>query len=399
MKIGWIDFSDSDRKKALDVIRLLDEPGAVDEIGIGIVRDAFANKFFPGTSTIQTRAKYFYIVPYAIKKALSNKSLINCKRIISEIEDKIEYQCGKALNNGSDKDGVIGKRNLPKKWVSRKPSSIYWNGLKTFGIFRGLNLSLEEYIRLALQQRDKSVNSNSKSANKNTNDVDDFDDDDAGNNRKKVFWNLPDYDEKDWMKNLVMALEPQEAQHLRKQISENLNGTLFKFLLDNNIKFDDVNSFETLTNKVFDQLSDINKELVTLANLFNIVVYLCRIRYNIILLGENFDNLKNLWDNELLRVEELRNLDIDYLFSVLKLTDQKTKFFLKSAQECLLARDFEKLDEVIIRREKSLKGNRAKLAQKNEFDSYVGLSILDYRLGTTIKIINDIYKTEEQQNA
>ena len=50
MQLGWIDFSKEDRQRALDVINLLSEQGAVDELGIGIVRDAFANCFFPGTS-------------------------------------------------------------------------------------------------------------------------------------------------------------------------------------------------------------------------------------------------------------------------------------------------------------------------------------------------------------
>ena len=58
MQLGWIDFSKEDRQKAFDVINLLSEQGAVDELGIGVIRDAFANYFFPGTSTIQTRAKY-----------------------------------------------------------------------------------------------------------------------------------------------------------------------------------------------------------------------------------------------------------------------------------------------------------------------------------------------------
>ncbi len=42
MQLGWIDFSKEDRQKALDVINLLSEQGAVDELGIGIIRDAFA---------------------------------------------------------------------------------------------------------------------------------------------------------------------------------------------------------------------------------------------------------------------------------------------------------------------------------------------------------------------
>ena len=63
MNLGWIDFSDNDRKKTMDVLRLFQEQGAVDELGIGVIRDGFANSFFPGTSTIQTRAKYFFIIP------------------------------------------------------------------------------------------------------------------------------------------------------------------------------------------------------------------------------------------------------------------------------------------------------------------------------------------------
>ncbi len=59
MKIGWIDFSREDRAKAMEALHRLQDPMAVDELGIGIIRDAFADAFFPGASTIQTRAKYF----------------------------------------------------------------------------------------------------------------------------------------------------------------------------------------------------------------------------------------------------------------------------------------------------------------------------------------------------
>lgn len=75
MQLGWIDFSKEDRQKAFDVINLLSEQGAVDELGIGVIRDAFANYFFPGTSTIQTRAKYFLIVPYMLNLVFREKTL------------------------------------------------------------------------------------------------------------------------------------------------------------------------------------------------------------------------------------------------------------------------------------------------------------------------------------
>ena len=63
MQLGWVDFSKEDRQKALDVINLLSEHGAVDELGIGIVRDAFANCFFPGTCTDKSKI-FFYSFIY-----------------------------------------------------------------------------------------------------------------------------------------------------------------------------------------------------------------------------------------------------------------------------------------------------------------------------------------------
>ena len=59
MQLGWIDFSKSERNKVLNVLDMLSEAGTLDELGIAPIRDGFANRFFPGTSTIQTRAKYF----------------------------------------------------------------------------------------------------------------------------------------------------------------------------------------------------------------------------------------------------------------------------------------------------------------------------------------------------
>lgn len=62
--LSWIDFSEQERIQALEIIDQLNEPEARDELGIGSVRDAIANLLFPGTSTIQTRAKYFLFVPW-----------------------------------------------------------------------------------------------------------------------------------------------------------------------------------------------------------------------------------------------------------------------------------------------------------------------------------------------
>ena len=66
--IGWVDFLSEHREKVRSVIDLLSTPGVIDELGIGVIRDSFSDSLFPGISTIQTRAKYFLIVPRIFKE-------------------------------------------------------------------------------------------------------------------------------------------------------------------------------------------------------------------------------------------------------------------------------------------------------------------------------------------
>ena len=64
----WLDYSERERRKMLDVVDLFREHDTRDELGVGSVRDAFADMLFPGTSTIMTRARYFLLVPWAYLK-------------------------------------------------------------------------------------------------------------------------------------------------------------------------------------------------------------------------------------------------------------------------------------------------------------------------------------------
>lgn len=184
MQLGWIDFSKEDRQKAFDVINLLSEQGAVDELGIGVIRDAFANYFFPGTSTIQTRANYFLIVPYMLREVVDGRYGKDANRVLRAI-DSAEKDCGIRLLEADPKaEGVIGSRVLPKGWVARKPSDIYWNGIRTFGIFCDYGLSIPEYVSLAVKLKEqKSV---SRLGNRNDDaEENDKDDSDAGDIRKR----------------------------------------------------------------------------------------------------------------------------------------------------------------------------------------------------------------------
>lgn len=65
---GWVDFAEDDQRRMLDVVKLFQEQETLDELGVGTIRDAFSEYFFPGTSTIQTRARYMLFIPWIYLK-------------------------------------------------------------------------------------------------------------------------------------------------------------------------------------------------------------------------------------------------------------------------------------------------------------------------------------------
>lgn len=230
MELGWIDFSKTERNKILSVLDLLSEKGTLDELGIAPVRDGFANLFFPGTSTIQTRAKYFLIVPYALKE-LEHSTETNPNLIVKKF-DKIERDCAeKFLLQNKSEPGVIGKNSLLEgKWVKRTPADIYWSGLRQYGIFKGGNLSLSEYIRAscALKKQKSSLQS---LGNRNDNEEDaDSDDKNAGDLFKMQFWTCHTYTQK-WQDTLDIKLTSAEAEFLKEQIMLNCKDSMLAYVL------------------------------------------------------------------------------------------------------------------------------------------------------------------------
>lgn len=65
--IGWVDFSQAEKGRANSVLRLVREQGSIDELGIGVIRDGFANLLFPGTSTLHTFPRYLFLISYDLK--------------------------------------------------------------------------------------------------------------------------------------------------------------------------------------------------------------------------------------------------------------------------------------------------------------------------------------------
>ena len=111
MQIGWIDFSKEERNKVVSILRLLGTQTALDELGVGTIRDGFSNLMFPGISTLQTRAKYFVLIPYLFSSA-EKKSFKSQREVLDFIHTQ-ETQLVQTLvtHSPAGTDGIIGSRN------------------------------------------------------------------------------------------------------------------------------------------------------------------------------------------------------------------------------------------------------------------------------------------------
>lgn len=140
---GWLDYNEADAKRMWEVFAAFDDKGTVDSLGLGIIRDAIADQLFPGVSTIQTRARYFFFLPWIFQRL--EKEQVTPARFATRLRE-LEAELIEALRQShGPAEGVIGYRARAR--LTRMPSSIYWAGLGVYGI-RAMPLSLSDYRNL-----------------------------------------------------------------------------------------------------------------------------------------------------------------------------------------------------------------------------------------------------------
>lgn len=387
IKVGWIDFSSKDREKAMAVIDLMKENRAVDELGIGVVRDRLADILFPGTSTIQTRAKYFFIVPWCMIEAEKNfKNKVDYLKRLNNIETDVI----KALikNEPSNTTGIIGKDSIGT--LKRKPSEIYWNGLRTYNIMP-FNISRNQYI-------------SSIKTNKN-HDVEEGDDKDSYYlDNDEIRWNITKF-RKNWKENLTLSLTKEESEFLKEKITRYYPNSLYSYIINNkDISLEDEDIYD-LTFK--NTLPEVVRSDLDLALNFGKVIHGAHIRYNIILRQKNsveiedYEDYWNQWCNEMSQFNwDKFNIDRIYEFAQ---TTKGTKEFIEGWFKAIRELDninLGQLDKMIEVREYRLKGQRAKLKNYGNVDlsKWVGLDKLKYRWGNVKTLVKDI-KEGEKLNA
>ena len=93
-------------------------------------------------------------------------------------------------------------------------------------------------------------------------------------------------------------------------------------------------------------------------------------------------------------MKKYADIDLDDIFSRLSINNIKLGRFLKDCKEAMLEDDIDRLDEAVIRREVSIKGEKRSKLRNNEFEykGWTGIGKLEYRLRNAQNIIRDIYE-------
>ena len=129
--LGWLDLDAAASERVGTLLRSLEEPGTLDELGLGTVRDAFSGMLSPGTSTIQTRLRYFIFLPWIFTRLEGQRvAPADFARRLRDDEARL-IDC---LRHLGPNNGVIGYTAGGD--LKRMPSEAYWGGLGSWGLRR-----------------------------------------------------------------------------------------------------------------------------------------------------------------------------------------------------------------------------------------------------------------------
>lgn len=398
---AWMDYSERERRTALDVIDLFREQDTRDELGIGTVRDALADLFFPGTTTIQTRARYFLFVPWIY---LELERLRVPSSQVSARARREEATLIDALLKSDDQDGLIGKD--ARAALKRLPSSVYWFGLRRWGIrlFPG---SQDQYHR----SLDAFYASGSRFSRSWCNDEGEPVEGSVRRNWHAAILPRPD----GFPREASLHLARAEAEYLRERILAHVPGTLLAFLVDHGAPFDRVDLL--WRHPLAPQLPHAIAEQVEHARAFSETIHGAALLYNLMLaelaeMSERIDQYRTKlqqWSALLVeRVEAIGEWDRHRFWEIVASGGARipvrTHSFIDAWLDLIFSStslrqttrtvtENKRARDLIYDRERAIKRERSRLHNRRALELWsgaAGTAQLDYRWPVTQTIILDI---------
>jgi hypothetical protein len=140
--LTWIDHDPQARERTNQILSLFDEKETRDELGLGPVVSSLSERMFPGTSSVLTRLRYVFFIPWLYQR-LEDKKIYG-----EDLAAKLAVSEEKLINSlrrAADDKGLIGKYSRGN--IKRLPSSIYWHVLNVWGFKHRPAETQERYHR------------------------------------------------------------------------------------------------------------------------------------------------------------------------------------------------------------------------------------------------------------
>lgn len=373
MQIGFVNFNTEEKKRVAKMMQLLQESEAIEELGIGRVRDHFSNTLFPGTSTLQHHAKYFVIMPslyyHTAFKSRKFQNLAEISRYIKEAEIQITRQLSEDENGvlRSDLTGITGINTYKEalndynKFVKYDPAYIYGSGLARYGIIPDTAVE-----RLILELNKKHFADPHNKSNLKSEDATE-DAGDMSGDKQVIKTCGKSYDFFNG-KTLSLALSEEEATFLKERIQESCEGTMLTYLIDckydipEHIGYFDIEGILTELNP---DVVDVYKKSVLFSKLMHLIDW--RFNYSYFDSFDNTDEAKVCDDeyNKLLveYKKEINDKDAyNALFDYINSIDIMLTEFCKACYDAIISGEpTVKVDQLVKAREHTVKRERSKI--------------------------------------
>lgn len=390
MQIGFVYFDRSDQKKYLEVLSRLSEGGAIDELGIGRIRDFYSDLMFPGISTLHQHAKYFSLIPLLYRQAVKSYKYYRLEDVRPAIRN-LEIEMTRRLCEGSPGAyGITGSDSLQSgNYVKYDPAYIYGTALRTYGIVRTENLE-SAIFHASKKYHERPVKLSA--TDQEQGDSDDLD-------SVFSFCVCPSDLEYDWLKTCSLELTSHEASFIRGHIlaAKACKNTLLHYILENKVflRDDEVPSLESFLALHGGSLPEKLKNDIFLASRFSDLVDGLFLYYNW-LFSEKKD--AQVWDEFQVWREDVFLPEKDGMMeSIMKsrISDGGPKIFCQRAIALIETEDWTEMDRLVKNRERSIKGSRYKIGNAKGGYHYEEMGRIhnykvDFRWGKVRTLVNEI---------
>lgn len=383
-RFGWLDHDDTQRAQMMEVVKLFQDQGSVDELGIGSIRDAFSDAFFPGTSVLHTRARYLIFIPWLLTDAVGRgRTVEQSRKALREAEVRLI----RALIAGGETSGVIGSQAQER--LKTMPSQVYWPALGRLGL-RRWDVSIDGYLRRATQRTARRTEISAA-------------DSESGFVDLGLDSSLPPPPD-DLLTSTTFRLSAEEADTLKAVFARLPTTTLMGWLAGH---ADSASGDYVWEHPQLGDLPDDLRSRVDHARRLHHVWHGAPLLYNLMLarlvddesLIERYTSETTEWEAEVANARSLENWDRQDFWALARHLNPRlgapTVTFVNQWIDLVEAGEHsgEAAQRLVAERERRLKGRRSRLAfadAREGWSGYAGLVRLDFRWSVASRFLGDV---------